>query len=233
MLSGVLGGLVGILGAVTAAQWAWNVATTANPIGLIIVAIAALIAIIILIATKTTWFQDLWNWIWGKIGDPVKAVWAWLKDSAGAAVDFIANKFMLLLGLPDKIRSFFSRVGDFITAPFKAAFNWIAHAWNSTVGNLHFSIPKWVPEFGGNSFGMPKIPMLQKGGRIIREGLIYGHAGETVVPAMTIPLSTGGNSESLELSSNGTQWDDMLLDTIARALRRYGGRPDRIGIKIV
>lgn len=37
---------------VTAAQWAWNAAMTANPIGLIIVGIAALIALIVLIIVK-------------------------------------------------------------------------------------------------------------------------------------------------------------------------------------
>lgn len=39
-------------GLVTAAQWAWNVALTANPIGLIIVGIAALIALVALIIAK-------------------------------------------------------------------------------------------------------------------------------------------------------------------------------------
>ena len=33
-------------GIVTVAQWAWNAAMTANPIGIVIVAIAALVAIV-------------------------------------------------------------------------------------------------------------------------------------------------------------------------------------------
>jgi TP901 family phage tail tape measure protein len=44
-----LGAYKFVLGIATAAQWAWNAALTANPIGLIIVAIAALIGSIILI----------------------------------------------------------------------------------------------------------------------------------------------------------------------------------------
>lgn len=39
-----LGIMVGVLGLVAAAQWAWNLAMTANPIGIIVVAIAALVA---------------------------------------------------------------------------------------------------------------------------------------------------------------------------------------------
>ncbi len=46
-------------GIATAAQWLWNVAMDANPIALIIIGIAALVAAIIWIATKTTWFQTM------------------------------------------------------------------------------------------------------------------------------------------------------------------------------
>lgn len=44
-----------------AAQWAWNVAMEANPIGLVIVAIAALGAALVWIASKFTGWGDLWD----------------------------------------------------------------------------------------------------------------------------------------------------------------------------
>lgn len=80
----------------TAAQWLLNVALTANPIGLVIVAIAALIAIIILIAKKTTWFQTAWafmtkyiaaawNWLWANVIKPI--------------VDFIVGYFKFLISI--------------------------------------------------------------------------------------------------------------------------------------
>lgn len=59
----------------TAVQWLLNAALTANPIGLIIVGIAALIAVIVLIATKTTWFQTIWEYTWGAIQAVVKFFW--------------------------------------------------------------------------------------------------------------------------------------------------------------
>lgn len=62
----------------TGIQWLLNVALSANPIGLIIIAIAALIAIIVLIATKTDWFQRLWNAAWGGIKAGAKAVSDWV-----------------------------------------------------------------------------------------------------------------------------------------------------------
>lgn len=66
----------------TIAQWALNAAMSANPIGLIVVGIAALVAAIIWIATQTTFFQDTWkvmsdaigvawNWLWTTVLQPV------------------------------------------------------------------------------------------------------------------------------------------------------------------
>lgn len=47
-----------------AAQWLWNAAMAANPIGLIVLAIAALVAAIVFIAIKTHWFQNIWHAAW-------------------------------------------------------------------------------------------------------------------------------------------------------------------------
>src|SRR5262249_25620735 len=49
----------------TAVQIALDVAMDANPIGLVVLAIEALIGVIVLIAIKTTWFQQLWGVMWG------------------------------------------------------------------------------------------------------------------------------------------------------------------------
>jgi len=66
-------------GIVTAAQWLWNAAMTANPIGIIIVAIAALVGAIIWIATKTTWFQTAWKYAWNAIKAAGEWAWRYLK----------------------------------------------------------------------------------------------------------------------------------------------------------
>lgn len=68
-------------GIATAAQWAWNAAMDANPIGLIILAIAALVAAIVYVATKTQFFQKTWALVWGGIK---KAFWGfvnWFKKN--------------------------------------------------------------------------------------------------------------------------------------------------------
>jgi hypothetical protein len=92
------------LGIWTAAQWLLNAALNANPIGLIIAGIVALIAIIVLIATKTTWFQDIWRVVWAAIQAAAGAVSEWFTntllpslrrafDQLAAVVRFVGNVF--------------------------------------------------------------------------------------------------------------------------------------------
>ncbi|MGI3229958.1 hypothetical protein ACRJ4B_45745 [Streptomyces sp. GTA36] len=49
----------------TATQWQLNASMFASPVFWIIAAVVALIAIIVLIATKTTWFQTAWAYVRG------------------------------------------------------------------------------------------------------------------------------------------------------------------------
>lgn len=60
---------------VTAATWAWSVALNSTGIPLLIVAIAALVAAIIYVAVKTTWFQTAWKYTWNAI--KVAALYVW------------------------------------------------------------------------------------------------------------------------------------------------------------
>lgn len=77
-------------GVVTAAQWLWNAALTANPIGIVVVAIGALVGAFILLWKKSETFRDFWKtiwaaivkaaeWAWDKIKGAVKAVWPYIE----------------------------------------------------------------------------------------------------------------------------------------------------------
>lgn len=200
------------------AQWLLNAAMSANPIGLVVIAIVALIAIVVLIATKTTWFQDLWKAIWSKIGDPVKAAWDWIKKTSSKVFDW-------LTGLPGKLKSAFSKVGGFVSAPFKAGFNAVSRAWNATIGRLSWSVPDWVPGLGGRSISAPRLPTFHSG------GTVPGRPGENVLAVLqagervSSPSASGGGGSTLVLQSSGRSVDDLLLEILRGAIKHRGGDP--------
>jgi hypothetical protein len=224
----LLNGLVGIVGLVTAAQWAWNAAQTANPIGLIIVAVGALIAIIVVIATKTTWFQDLWRVTWGGIKKAASAVGSWFKDTLWGkwikgSWDAIMNKgvqvYLWFQKLPGKLKAAFANIAISLYAPFRAAFNKVSDAWNNTIGRLSWTVPGWIPGIGGASISAPQLPKFHQGGVVPgppgTEVPILAMAGETVTPA--------GGGAVIEIRSSGSQLDDLLVEILSRSIRRRGG----------
>jgi phage-related protein len=190
-------------------QAAFNVVMSLNPIGLVIIAIAALIAIIVVIATKTKWFQTAWAASWSWIKKTAVNVWDWLKE------------------LPSRIGSVFVKVAKFITAPWRAAFNFIADAWNNTIGRLRWTVPSWVPIIGGNTVAVPQLPKFHQGGVMPgapgQEGLAILKAGERVTPA-------GAGPPELVIRSGGSRFDDLVVEAIANAVRVHG--PGRINIRI-
>lgn len=197
-----------------AAQWLLNVAMTANPIGIIIVAIVALVAIVVLIATKTTWFQDIWRVAWGWIKNAASAAWDWLKSLP----DKIGGAFGRIPGL---LKSAFSGLFNILTWPYRTAFNFIATAWNNTVGRLSWSVPSWVPGIGGQSISAPRLPKFHTGGVVPgapgTEMLAVLQAGERVTPA------GGGAGTVIEIRSGGSRLDDLLVEVLARAVSDRGG----------
>jgi len=153
----------------TGVQWALNAALSANPIGLIVIGIIALIAIIVLIATKTTWFQTAWKVAWSGIKAVAVGFWNFIKE------------------VPGNIGRVFSRIGGLVSAPFRAAFNFISDAWNNTVGRLRWTVPGWVPGIGGNTVSVPQLPKFHAGGVVPgapgSEVVAILQAGERVTPA--------------------------------------------------
>lgn len=220
-----LGVLAAAIGIATAVQWAWNIAMAANPIGLIIAAIIAVIAVIVYLATKTKFFQTVWGYVWNFM----KAVGAWfagpfagffvslwnkikafaigvwnvvklyfgfwyglfnkIRSWAGAAVDWVKNKFFALVAairtVNSRIRGILSGFWDGLKAGFRVAINYVIGKWNS----LHFTIPSFSVlghSFGGGTIGVPRIPQLAKG------AFVKARAGGTLVN-----VGEGGKDEAV------------------------------------
>ena len=69
----VVGTFIGVLGGLTLATWLWNAALAANPIGLTIVAVAALIAIVVAAIVKYKEWGATLLWFLGPIGRIISA----------------------------------------------------------------------------------------------------------------------------------------------------------------
>lgn len=187
---GIMGVWRAVTVAATAAQWLFNAAMTANPIGLIIIAVVAVIAAVVVMYQKFEWFRNLVH----AIGRAFKAVWdgivagaAWVWDKVKtgfAAIATVIKLYVLVYkkiwttifgwirtpfvwlwnfikGLPGRVGGLAKTLVNVLTSPFRTAFNLIADLWNNTVGRFSFSIPDWVPQIGGNGFAMPQMPKLQ------------------------------------------------------------------------
>lgn len=86
----------GVMKAAAAAQWLLNAAMTANPIGLVVLAIAALVAAFVIAYKKSETFRDIVNKVFGAI-----------KNAVTTAVSFVVNfvknnwpKLVALIGGP-------------------------------------------------------------------------------------------------------------------------------------
>jgi hypothetical protein len=253
MVAPIITAVVGIIGLVTAAQWLWNASLWASPVTWIVIGIVALIAVIVLIATQTTWFQDIWNAAWGWIKSTAQDFWGWITETLWPGIKkfFVDNWNGIkavgqafadawgwirrtgeswwgwIKGIPGMLGNAFSSVYNFIVSPFKNAFNAVARAWNNTVGQLHWSVPGWVPGIGGNSFSAPRLPYWHTG------GIVSGALGSEVLGVLKAGerVTAGPNSDSggvVTLNSSGSAMDDFILDSVRRAVGLRGGDPVRV-----
>ena len=168
----LLGTIVGIIGGISAAikiyngvvaiaktaQLAWNLALSANPIGLVVIAITGLIAVFALLWNKCEGFRNFFINLWGTI-----------RTTASSAADFIGGVFKTVINT------------------VKGVINGVISVINGAIGTINkisVKIPDWVPEFGGKKFGfnLSKIPKLANGGIVDKPTLaMIGEAGKEVV----------------------------------------------------
>jgi TP901 family phage tail tape measure protein len=110
----------------TAAQWAWNLALDANPIGAIILGIAALIAAIVLLITHFDQVKrvvlDVWNAIGDKIGGVVNVIIAIFEVFVGA-VQAVVNRIGVIFGAVVGI------FANYIVAPIQHIIDFLAGAF--------------------------------------------------------------------------------------------------------
>lgn len=155
-LAPILGPIALAIAAVTIAQWAWNVAMMANPIGLIIIAVVALIAIIWAIVANWDTIKNalLVNWeftkakaaeVWGAIKDFFVMIGTAIKDFFVGIWNGITG---FLTGVWNTIVSIATSVWNGIKAFFSSIWNAIVTGVRTQV-QIFLSIIDWFKELPG------------------------------------------------------------------------------------
>ena len=137
-------------GIATAAQWAFNAAMDANPITLVVVALAALVAAFVLAYNKVTWFRDGVNDLWTFI----KSAFDGIEKAASDVFDWLAKNWPLVLGI--------------LTGPFGLMLEQVITHWN----DVSTSSPAF-PGRSRRSSPMP-APGSKEAGENIVGGLLSG-----------------------------------------------------------
>lgn len=161
IIATAIGTVVVAIKAWEVAQIALNLVLTANPIGIIVVAIGALVAGLIWAYNNVEWFHDavqaVWEWIknnWpllltiltGPIGGAVLIIinyWDEIKAAAVAVFDWIKENWPYLLAI--------------ITGPFGLAVGWIITHWEDIL-DFFKSLPGKIQGWLSNLFEIITSP---------------------------------------------------------------------------
>jgi len=206
VLNGALKAYKAIQTIVTIATAAWNAVIAANPITLIVIAIAALVAGLVLAYQRFESFRNL-----------VDTVFAAIRTAVSATVGFVRNNWDIILAIltgpigaviliwrrfGENIKTIFVGVANAIRGAFEGAqriikgiINFIIRGWNK----IEFKVPgfKIGPVgYSGFTLGLPNIPELATGGIVSGPTLaLIGEAGpEAVVPLDRYRGDGGGNT---------------------------------------
>lgn len=120
----------------------------------------------------------------------IKSVIGGIIDIFKGLINFITGVFTgnwrkAWEGLADILGGAFSAISGLVKAPLNAVIGLINGAIGA-INSISVDIPKWVPIYGGDHFGLdiPYIPYLERGG-ILKKGqvgLLEGNGAEAVVP---------------------------------------------------
>lgn len=204
LMTGATAAQTAATGAATGAQTGLNAALAANPIGVVVAAIAALVAIGFVVVKN-----------WDTIKAAFAATWGWITDRFKDLVGFVG-------GLGGRIADAAGGMWDGLKQAFRSALNWIIDRWNG----LEFKIPgfKIGPVgYEGFTLGVPDLPKFHDGGNV-GPGLPIG----TPVAAMLLagehvdPIGRGGGAgPNVTVIVQGSVITERDLGrTVADALRQ-------------
>lgn len=226
-LIGIITGIVVVLALIPPILTIVNALLLANPVVLIIMAVIAAIAIL----GAVVWaFRDEIKAFFLMVWDYMKQAWNWITETAtmikdtlvgawNTAVQIFADGFAwwadLFDSIGEKISTFvsnvvtwFQSIPDAISSAFSGAVNMVKGALNNIIGfmnGLDFTVPDWVPKYGGQTFGF-NIPKLANGGIATQPTLAMvgeGREDEAILPLSKLDALLRGSQSKSGSGSQG------------------------------
>lgn len=214
--------------AMAAAQWLLNAAMSANPIGLIIIGIAALIAIVALLWKKSKTFREfimkmwqtiktkllaiwntlktaaltVWNGIKNNIINPIKNAWKTVKDKFTALKTWLKEKWE---GIKTTAKEVWNGIKKKITAPITAAKDALKKIIKKIKGLFPINVGKLI------KFLLPKIG--------VKKG-----SGKKNVLGYNVNWKNGGGGGGKSKHAKGGIFNRATLLPTANAVHEVGER---------
>lgn len=218
-------------GVATAAQWLFNAALSANPIGIVIVLIGALIAAVVLIAKNweevTKFLMEAWEKV-KKVFEPVakwfgdifEGAWKKIKGAFSDVGGFFKDVWDTITGI---FKNIGTAIGDGIGGAFKAVVNaaisFAEKKINNFIRSINFAIGliNKIPGVEIPKLKELDIPKMDVGTRYLpADMLIYAHKGEMIVPRSENPYANSGGGRTLPGGS------DEIVQLLQAILERTG-----------
>lgn len=117
----------------TAAQWLLNIAMGANPVGIIIAAIAGLVAGIVVLWNTNEGFRNAVTNAWNAILDAGKAVWEWLVNFFTVDIPNAWNSMI----------KWFAGVGEWFAELWSNIEKAFIDGWNNIASFFTETVPSW------------------------------------------------------------------------------------------
>lgn len=217
----------------TVAQGELDAALDANPIGAIILVVAALSLGFYELWEHCTTFRDIVKVTFTDTLNVIKTCWNWVKSNwplllailtgpIGIAVLEITKHWNSIKSgastLVGWFKSGWSALTSVISAPFTAAFDLIKSAWNSTVGGFG------IPSINLGLFHTPgfTIPKMANGGRPTGPTLVGERGPEMFMPdgPGTIVPMRGGQTGASGVTHVTVDFSGVSTDALINALRQ-------------
>jgi hypothetical protein len=217
--------LVEVLAGLAAAVWVVNIALAANPIGLVVAAVAILIGGIVFLAMKTRFFETVWAAVSGAVINQAQQVarvfthdlplaWDTLYQNTVrtfvAVKNWIVNTFESVVGfvssVPSRIWSFFTGLGDRFLSIGTSIVDGIIRGIENAAGRLlekarNLASDAWHAVAGAIGFGSPATRFIVLG-ESAAQGFGLGLSGG--LDAISLPALAGPAPLGVNLGVSGT-----------------------------